>query len=688
MAGDGHRGALIHLQTGGMRNRARLIMTAIALVMSLLVGTVAWLQYQQWQQVERSLQTGQNAGTWNHFQVKLEHLRLRKQLDEVLLADSSPQAMASLALRFQIFAGRLDLLSQGNSAKRLVGREQELATLSTLTALVKAHEDYFALGDHALTFDRDRLLRLKQALGESSPAVQALLLASISDHNATTTEQLLVIREQLRIAAASSAVLAALALVFGAMAMHQLRLAHRRLADLRTLHQEVSHRAARDALTQLFNRDEFERRLQIALETCRVEAVEHAVLFIDLDHFKIVNDRCGHIAGDQLLRDIAALLAQPIGNRDTLARLGGDEFGVVLTRCGEADAQTIAEQLCRRVDAYRFSHQGQSFRVGASIGLVRVEARWPSTTAILQAADSACYVAKQAGRNRIHVYRDTDRDVQVFRGQMQWLQRLESALDEQRLELCWQRILPLHAGASGRGVHGEVLLRLREDDTLISPAQFLPVAERYGMVTRIDRWVVTQVFDWLEQHHHQLHDLSALAINLSGYSVGDSDFHRFMFDQLAKRRLPAEKLVIEITETAAITHLSASVAFIEALRQRRVRVALDDFGSGMSSFGYLKSLPVDYLKIDGQFTRNLERDSFDQVTVRAICDVAQASGKQTIAEWVESDTSASMLRDFGVDYGQGFLWHAPEPLDTLLLAMSHSTPTPSSLPRHDLVDQP
>lgn len=658
-----------------MRASARRVLIVIAVLMVALLGTVGWLQYAQWQQVERSLQIGQNAGTWNYFQIQLEHLRLRKQLDETLFRDSSPATMSQLALRYQIFASRLDLISQGNSARMLIGREQELAALSGLTRLISAYDGYLAEGNATPSFDRPRLLQLKQSLDDSAPAVHALLLASITDHNILTTRQLQVIREQLRVAAASSALLAALALIFGGVAMHQVRLALRRLADLRALHREVSHRATHDALTQLFNRDEFERRLQTALDISRrEEGVAHALLFIDLDHFKIVNDRCGHIAGDQLLRDIAALLSQPIRDGDTLARLGGDEFGVVLTRCGEDDARALAEQLCRQVDAYRFHHQGASFRVGTSIGLAMIHGQWPSTTAVLQAADSACYVAKQAGRNRTHLYRDSDREVQAFRGHMQWLQRLESALDEQRLELHWQRIVPLQDGAGGGGVHGEVLLRLRENGQLVSPAQFLPVAERFGMASRIDRWVIGQVFDWLEHHRHQLEGLSALSINLSGHSVGDSDFHRFMFDQLARRNLPADKLVIEITETAAITNLGTSVAFIEALRQRRLRVALDDFGSGMSSFGYLKGLPVDYLKIDGQFTRHLEHDRFDQVTVRAICDVAQASGKQTIAEWVESDAAAAMLRDFGVNYGQGYLWHAPEPLDTLLQAMPARSP--------------
>ena len=656
-----------------MRKSTRLLLIGTATLMGLLLGAIGWLQYQQGQQVERSLQIGSNAGTWNHFQAELEHLRLRKQLDEVLLWDGSPAAMTTLALRFQIFASRLDLISQGNSARLLVGRDQELARLVTLRKLIDAHDSYLATGDAAPAFDRARLLQLKSVLDASAPAIHDLLLAAVDDYNITTTQRLQVIREQLRIAGASSAVLSALTLLFGGMALHQLRLQHRRLADLRALHQQASYRATHDSLTDLINRDEFERRLQATLDACQTDEVEHAMLFVDLDHFKIVNDRCGHIAGDQLLRDVAGLLAQPVRAGDTLARLGGDEFGVVLTRCGEADAQVIAEQLCRRVDAYRFNHQGQSFRVGASIGLVMVHAQWPSTTAILQAADSACYVAKQAGRNRIHLYRDSDRDVQLFRGHMQWLQRLESALDEHRLELFWQRITPLQAGAGSRGLRGEVLLRLRENGVLVSPGQFLPAAERYGMVTRIDRWVVGEMFDWLERHSHRLQGLDSLAINLSGHSVGDSDFHRFMFDQLARRRLPVDKLVIEITETAAITNLATSVAFIEALRQRRLRVALDDFGSGMASFGYLKGLPVDYLKIDGQFTRHLEHDSIDQATVRAICDVARASGKQTVAEWVERDTAVAMLRDFGVDYGQGYLWHQPEPLDTLLQVVPADT---------------
>jgi len=361
---------------------------------------------------------------------------------------------------------------------------------------------------------------------------------------------------------------------------------------------------------------------------------------------------------------VADLIRHAVRATDTVARIGGDEFAIILDTCNPTSARQLAEKICLGIDNYRFLHSGQSFRIGASIGLVMLGERWHSVSAVMQAADSACYIAKEAGRNRVYVYLDSDLGVQTQRGVTSWVRRLHDALDEGRMRLYWQRIVPLHAQPDMR-LRGEILLRMFEDGKLIEPGAFMTVAERYALVTRIDRWVVGAVFDWLSEASGRLDGVDYLSVNLSGQSVSDPEFQRFMTEQLQRPGFDARGLCFEVTETSAITNLQQSIAFFDALRKLGARVLLDDFGSGMSSFTYLKNLPVDYLKIDGQFMRQLGSDAYDQATVRAICEVARATGKRTVAEGIETEEVAEMLRGFGVDYGQGFLWHVPAPLASL-----------------------
>jgi diguanylate cyclase (GGDEF)-like protein len=390
------------------------------------------------------------------------------------------------------------------------------------------------------------------------------------------------------------------------------------------------------------------------------------MLYIDLDQFKVVNDTFGHMAGDQMLQQVSAQLGQCIRSSDVLARLGGDEFGVILEQCDAEQAHRVASQICDRLEHFRFVYLERRFHIGASIGLVPVDDRWPTTAAVLQAADSACYAAKDAGRNRVHSWFNTDQVVLARHGEMQWVTRLEQALDENRFELYAQRILPLDS--KEKHVRYELLLRLLEPDgTLVLPDVILSAAERFHMASRIDRWVVKRVFSWMALHRDQLAHVDSISVNLSGQSIGDRAFHGYVRDLIDTLHFDANKLCFEVTETAAITNLSAATEFIESLRLRGVYFALDDFGSGASSFGYLKALPVDYLKIDGQFIVNLEHDPIDQAVVRCICDVAQAVGKRTIAEFVETSTVARLLQEMGVDYIQGYCVHVPAPMEAVLL---------------------
>ncbi|MEP7296068.1 MAG: EAL domain-containing protein [Burkholderiales bacterium] len=437
------------------------------------------------------------------------------------------------------------------------------------------------------------------------------------------------------------------------------------VSEQRRLSGEMNHRASHDALTGLINRAEFEARLQRALDKSHDEGSEHALMFIDLDQFKLVNDACGHSAGDALLQQVSKLLGETVRGRDTLARLGGDEFAVILEHCTTSQAQRVAQQICDRLDEFRFLHGERRFRIGASIGLVPLDRRWNSSATVLQAADASCYAAKEAGRNRVHVWHDTDAAMLARNGETQWASRLEHALDEGRFVLYAQRILPI--GTATDTIHAEVLLRMVDDDgSLISPGAFLPAAERFHFCSRIDRWVLGRSIALLTGRG-DLSSIDTLCVNLSGQSIGDKVFHRDAIDKLAAAG-PAvcQCVCLEITETAAITNMTDAAIFIEEVRALGVRIALDDFGAGASSFGYLKSLKVDLLKIDGQFVRDVIDDPLDDAAVRCFVDVARVVGVKTVAEFVDKPEVLARMKEVGVDYVQGFLLHRPEPIELVL----------------------
>jgi diguanylate cyclase (GGDEF)-like protein/PAS domain S-box-containing protein len=434
------------------------------------------------------------------------------------------------------------------------------------------------------------------------------------------------------------------------------------VTEQRRLTGEMSYRASHDALTGLINRIEFDSRLRRMLKKAQADGTSGALLYIDLDQFKIVNDTCGHAVGDQLLQQVAKLLCGVIRTTDTLARLGGDEFAVLLEDCTNVQAGRLAQRICESIGNFRFIHDGQRFRIGASIGLVHVDDRWSSVSAIQQAADSSCYAAKEAGRNRVHLWYDTDESILSRKTQMKWTTRLESALDENRFVLFFQRIEPLNGRPTG--VHAEILLRMVDSDgSLVSPGAFMPAAERFHLASRIDRLVLRKAINWMTQTP-ALGAIDTLSINFSGQSVGDRSFHQWALNELETAGLDiCRKLCIEITETAAVTNFADASTFIEQVHLRGVRVALDDFGAGAASFGYLKTLSVDIIKIDGQFIRNLATDPLDAAAVRCFVDVARVMGLKTVAEFVEDPTVRDLLRDMNVDFGQGFLLHRPESLD-------------------------
>ncbi|MDZ7856744.1 EAL domain-containing protein [Sphaerotilus sp.] len=452
-------------------------------------------------------------------------------------------------------------------------------------------------------------------------------------------------------------------------ALHGVVLVFHDVTEQRRLSQEMHHRARHDALTGLVNRGEFDQRLNRALARAQHDQSDNALLYLDLDQFKLVNDACGHATGDLLLRQIGGLLRDAVRTRDTLARLGGDEFGVLLEHCSTDQARRVAQQICDRMDEFRFVHDERRFRVGVSIGLVPVDRRWSRSAMVMQAADAACYAAKEAGRNRVHTWYDSDEALRERHGQMQWTTRLEQALDEHRFELHAQRIEPIRRpgekdAVAVAGLHCEVLLRLREaDGTLVLPGAFLPAAERFQMASRLDRWVVREVFDTLSRAAVMP---QVIAINLSGQSLGDRSFHQYIRERVAQAPFDVTRLCFEVTETTAITHLGEATVFMREMRALGIRIALDDFGAGTSSFGYLKSLPVDVLKIDGQFIRDLTADALDLAAVRCFHEVAQVVGVQTVAEFVESEAVLARIGEIGIDFAQGYLIHRPEPLARVL----------------------
>ncbi|QHI99702.1 EAL domain-containing protein [Xylophilus rhododendri] len=441
------------------------------------------------------------------------------------------------------------------------------------------------------------------------------------------------------------------------------------VSEQRRLSSEMTYRATHDSLTGLVNRVEFDNRLHRTLEQSRETGTENALLYIDLDQFKLVNDACGHAAGDELLCQVSQLFRETLRSRDTLARLGGDEFAVLLTHCTTLQARRAAQAICDRLDVFRFTQDDKRFRVGASIGLVPLDRRWANIDAAKQAADAACFAAKEGGRNRVHEWLDSDDALRARHGQMQWASRIERAIDRDEFVLFAQRMQKLHDEEGGR--HAEVLVRLRDEDgTLIPPGAFLPAAERFHLATRIDRWVLSHATDWLRRPEAQA-AIGCLSVNLSGQSVGDRAFQSWVQAVLVEAG-PAicSRLCFEITETSAVTNMAEAAVFVERARALGVRVALDDFGAGASSFGYLKNLRVDFLKIDGQFIRDLVSDPLDEAAVRCFIDVSRILGMQTVAEFVEDAAVMAKLVEGGVDYAQGYLVHRPAPIDELLIGPS------------------
>jgi len=437
------------------------------------------------------------------------------------------------------------------------------------------------------------------------------------------------------------------------------------VTETRLLSEQIAYQASHDALTGLVNRSQFDIYIQQAVDNVQTKQQTDVLCYLDLDQFKVVNDTCGHLAGDELLRQLGHLLKLQIRRGDILGRLGGDEFGILMHHCSLDDAYQACTKLKTVIQDFQFGWEDRSYSVGVSIGLAPINHCCSNAVDVLKEADAACYAAKEHGRNRVHIFRPDDEELALRQGEMQWVEKIRQGIELNQFVLYGQLIVPIEK--KGEGLHFETLIRYRDENgRIVPPGAFLSAAERYNIASLLDKWVIEHLFDWLAHHPDFLTQLSVCSVNLSGLSMSDEtmmDFIDKMFEQYA---IPTHKICFEVTETAAIDNLTYAMEFIQHWRQRGCSFSLDDFGSGLSSFAYLKNLPVDYLKIDGLFVKDILDDPVDLAMVKSINEVGHVMSKKTIAEFVENQQILDLLNTLGVDYAQGYGLAKPVPLDELL----------------------
>lgn len=432
---------------------------------------------------------------------------------------------------------------------------------------------------------------------------------------------------------------------------------------------KIEHQAQFDPLTGLLNRHEMQRKLEQLLEKIKQEPSENTFCYFDVDRFKVVNDTCGHEAGDALLSRIAEHLQSYVKKSDHFARIGGDEFAIIISDSSSSDARKVADTIHRAAKEFHFEWDGKVFDLSVSMALVPITED-KTVSEILGSADVALSAAQDSGRDRIHEYRPHDSTVIRRHDEMQWVMDLEDALRNDRFQLHFQPIQPLHSDEK-KGHHYEVLLRVIDvDGNVIAPGELLKAAEQFDMATRVDKWVVNAVFDWLKKNQKHCEELSLCSINLSGASMGDQEFLAFLQEKLQDDEIPSDKISFEVTENAAIKNINKAADFIKTIKKMGCKFALDDFGSGLSSFAYLKDLPVDILKIDGVFVKGINVEPVNYAMVKAIHDVGKIMNMKTIAEYVENAEVLEKLNEIGVDYGQGYYFGKSKNLDNIIVVES------------------
>jgi len=430
------------------------------------------------------------------------------------------------------------------------------------------------------------------------------------------------------------------------------------------LQRKLSYQSQHDILTGLANRTAFEKKLEAALQSAKEQGKSHAICYLDIDHLHTINNAYGHSAGDQLLMQMGSLLSYHRRSGDMVSRISADQFAILYLDCSLGEAEQLVRNVSEKTQPYEFLWSGEISEITTSIGLVPIKMDTGSANEIFSMAETACNVAKDQGRGRVHVAGNQDQSLTGRISQSQWVKRINKALRDDLFMLHRQRIEPINDDPTLTGEHYEILIRMIDTDgSMISPERFLPAAEQFHLSPKIDRWVISNTIRWLDKNPDQLDRLDQCSINLSGLSFCDDNMAEFIIEAFEKAQIPAEKISFEVTETAAMATLETAMTFMDTLSQRGFQFSLDDFGTGLSSFAYLKTLPVDYLKIDGLFVREIARNVVDWTMVKSINDIGHVMGKKTIAEFVENEEVLEQLRDIGVDFAQGYLLGTPEPLD-------------------------
>lgn len=458
-------------------------------------------------------------------------------------------------------------------------------------------------------------------------------------------------------------------------------LVFRDVSQMRSLASQLAYQARHDELTGLLNRREFEGRVNRALEDAKRHGHESWLCFIDMDQFKIINDTCGHLAGDEQLKRVAGALSSRLRGEDIVARLGGDEFAILIRNNDAPGVLRMVERIREEMQAMPFVWEDKHFATRFSMGIVPIDRKSGTLQELFSTADSACYLAKEAGRNRIHLYRPDDTDIARRHGEMQWVQHINRALEENRFMLYYQAIAPLQRGLLHRC--GEILVRMVNlEGEIVPPMAFIPAAERYNLMGQVDRWVIQNTLRVLaSQRTNLLRAGDWVSINLSAQSLCDDEFLDFVLQEIDSQGIEPAWLCFEVTETSAIANLGRAIEVIARLKDRGCRIALDDFGSGVSSFAYLKNLPVDLVKMDGDFVRDIRGNATNLALVEAINRVGHVMGIQTVAEYVEDRRTAVLLRRLGVDYGQGYGIQRPIPLAEALSGLSSTVSGAHAQPR-------
>jgi diguanylate cyclase (GGDEF)-like protein len=645
-----------------MKDNIRLLVTSGFIVVLALMFSLAAISLGQLHSINKSMEnvvkvTNNKTAAANDMRdairLRSDSLKTMRLTEDIFKRDEEHQRFINHAGKYRI--AREKLVSLGLD-------EKEAAINAQLQQLTKASQPYNdsaseLLMSNAPVVEVDTIMK-KAAM------LQGLILDKLDElvrfEQGNTQKALITSRNHYVSTRQLLFILTGLALFFSTLVASKVI---RRVSEKNRL---LAYQASHDALTGLINRREFEHRVERAITHARAQAATHALLYLDLDQFKVVNDTCGHAAGDELLQQLAQILLSSVRHRDTLGRLGGDEFGMLLENCPLDKAVEIANNLLSAIDNFRFTWSENIFTLGISIGVVPIDRSTIDIASTMSAADSACYIAKESGRNQVQIAHMGDRRLQERHGEMQWVARLNRAIEKDQFALYFQPIIPC-ANKSGTGRHVEILVRLIEDDgTIIAPGAFLPAAEKYNLVTNIDRWVIGHSLAWLAENTSHDAAPTTLSINLSGQTIGSPDMLKFIIDQMDKTGAAPEQVIFEVTETAAIANITSATSFMLTLRGCGFRFSLDDFGSGLSSFTYLKKLPVDFLKIDGVFVRDILSDPVDYAMVKAISELGQLLGKEIIAEFVETRELADELRNMGVNYMQGYAYGKPQPLNNFV----------------------